>query len=355
MLVWTLRQANAARRGIPLDIKAYFYDAEGQDREIALEEASVEMLSSDHLLWIDIPDRAEANLSRVGALLKLRPGIFTADEAKRSQLENYGDYFRFHVDTAPTPHNHLDEPDRARPAQAGPEHGVPGSVQVDFIVSERWLVTVHEGDATCLQRFRAQDKTETQIGLLTGQALAASLLDWHLGEYFAEVSRIEEAVDGLDERVLREPASRFLLGRIVALRRRVSKLRSLLVAQRDVFYGLSRPDFILGTDSGAAPFYEALVARFERAVDEVERARDVVVGSFELFTSRTGQQTNDLVKVLTFLTAIVGFCAAIAGLMGMNFKLAFFETGMFGFALITGGLLLLALISFAYARYREWI
>jgi hypothetical protein len=28
--------------------------------------------------------------------------------------------------------------------------------------------------------------------------------------------------------------------------------------------------------------------------------RDVVVGSFELFTSRTSQQTNDLVKVLTF-------------------------------------------------------
>jgi Mg2+ and Co2+ transporter CorA len=109
------------------------------------------------------------------------------------------------------------------------------------------------------------------------------------------------------------------------------------------------------TDSGAAAFYEGLVARFERAIDEIERTRAVVVGSFELFTSRTGQQTNDLVKVLTFLTAIVGFCAAIAGLMGMNFKLAFFETGMTGFSLVTGGLVLVALISVAYARYREWI
>jgi Mg2+ and Co2+ transporter CorA len=98
-----------------------------------------------------------------------------------------------------------------------------------------------------------------------------------------------------------------------------------------------------------------LIARFQRAVDEVERTRDLVVGSFELFTSRTGQQTNDLVKILTFLTAVVGFCAAVAGLMGMNFKLAFFETGMFGFSLVTGALLLLALIAVAYARYREWI
>jgi Mg2+ and Co2+ transporter CorA len=228
-------------------------------------------------------------------------------------------------------------------------------VELDFIVSERWLVTVHSGEVPCLQGFRDQDKADTLIGLLSGQALAASLLDWHLGEYFQEVSRIEEAVDKLDERVLRESTSKTLLGRIVALRRRVSKLRRLLVAQREVFYGLSRPDFTLVTESGAAPFYESLVGRFERAVDEVERTRSVVIGSFELFTSRTGQQTNDLVKVLTFLTAIVGFCAAIAGLMGMNFKLAFFDTGLAGFSLVTGGLVAVALISVVYARYKDWI
>jgi Mg2+ and Co2+ transporter CorA len=185
--------------------------------------------------------------------------------------------------------------------------------------------------------------------------LAASLLDWHLGDYFDEVSRIESAVDKLDERVLRETTSKSLLGRMVALRRRVSRLRAVLVAQREVFYGLSRPDFSLVTDSGAAPFYEALAQRFERAVDEVERARNVVVGSFDLFTSRTSQQTNDLVKVLTFLTAIVGFCAAIAGLMGMNFKLAFFDTGLVGFSLVTGGLILVAAVAVIYARRRNWI
>jgi Mg2+ and Co2+ transporter CorA len=42
-------------------------------------------------------------------------------------------------------------------------------------------------------------------------------------------------------------------------------------------------------------------------------------------------------------------------LMGMNFKLAFFETGLKGFAIVTGGLVVVALTSLAYARYREWI
>jgi Mg2+ and Co2+ transporter CorA len=334
-----------------LGIQAYFYDADGRDREIELDDVSPDALGPENLLWIDIDGDDASQLERVRTLLDLRSDVWASEERGRAQLENYGEYFRFSVGTAPaSPDPELQHPHVAEVSQA-----VSGSVRLDFIVSERWLVTAHDGEVPFLQRFREQDKAETLIGLLTGQSLAASLLDWHLGQYFHEVSRIEEAADKLDERVLRESASQSLLGRMVALRRRVSKLRTLLVAQREVFYGMSRPDFALITDSGAAPFYEGLVARFERAVDEVERTRDVVVGSFELFTSKTGQQTNDLVKVLTFLTAIVGFCAAIAGLMGMNFKLAFFETGLTGFALVTGGLVVVALTSLAYARYRKWI
>ena len=334
------------------------YDAAGADRAIDLDEVDVQKLKDKDLLWIDAVAPDEASLNRLQELLSVPLSAVTGPGPdERPMLENHGSHFRFSVDAAPG-HGKAEDDRNTEAALVeteGAPRPVPGSVRISFLVSERWLLTVHEDEVSCLDRFREQDKADTSIGLLTGQMLTASLLDWHLGEYFQEVSRIEATVDRLDERVLRETATKSLLGRMVALRRRVSKLRALLVAQRDVFYGLSRPDFALITDSGAAPFYEALVQRFQRALDEVERSRDVVVGSFELFTSRTSQQTNDLVKVLTFLTAIVGFCAAIAGLMGMNFKLAFFETGMTGFLIVTGALAVIAICAVAYARYRDWI
>jgi magnesium transporter len=342
-----------------LRLTAVLYDAEGTDREVSLDDADLAKLVDTNLLWIDVVEPDQETMDRLASLLDVpRRSLAETKSEERPQLENYGAYFRFAVDAAPG------HPEPTSESDPGPSNwvetddekrAVPGSVRLTFIVAERWLLTIHEGEVPCLERFRGQDKADTSIGLLTGQMLAASLLDWHLGEYFQEVSRIEATVDRLDERVLRETATKSLLGRMVTLRRRVSKLRALLVAQRDVFYGLSRPDFALVTDSGAAPFYEALVHRFQRALDEVERSRDVVVGSFELFTSRTTQQTNDLVKVLTFLTAIVGFCAAIAGLMGMNFKLQFFETGMTGFSIVTGSLSAVAICAVAYARHRDWI
>jgi Mg2+ and Co2+ transporter CorA len=44
--------------------------------------------------------------------------------------------------------------------------------------------------------------------LLAPSALPASPVDWHLGDFFEGVSKIAADVDLLDERVLREKASR---------------------------------------------------------------------------------------------------------------------------------------------------
>ena len=335
---------------------AYLYDADGCDREVPLESLNLADLDERSLLWIDCDDRGDPNLECIAALIGFSPDCFKANGDRPPSLDNYGDHFHFRVNAAPQHHEDLvgnEQPSAdLHPSSSEETLSTPS---IDFLVCKQVLVTVHDGPVACLQRFRTQDKADTMIGLLSPQALAASLMDWHLGAFFVEVSRIETSVDKLDERVLRETTNKGLLGRMVAMRRRVSKLRALLVGQRDVFYGLSRPDFALITDAGAASFYQALSGRFERALDEVERARDLVTGSFELFTSRSSQLTNDLVKILTFVTAIIGFCAAVAGLLGMNFELSFFKSGWTGFLIVTAGLFLTGLLSMLYARHKEWI
>ena len=94
------------------------------------------------------------------------------------------------------------------------------------------------------------------------------------------------------------------------MRRKVSELRHFLSLQRPVFYGLSRPDFTHIVESDAAAHYRSLERRFERAVDAVDHARELVNGSFELFTTRTAEATNDLVRRLTFITVMLGVVGA---------------------------------------------
>lgn len=325
-------------------VRAFLYDADGHDREVPLDEALRGKLSDHVLLWLDADSRDDPQLIDVSSKLQLDPRTLDALIAEKGdvRLHNYGTYFQLSLATPPSPDG--------KSKLEG-----EGDRRLDFVVGDRWLLTVSDGPVELFERYRAQDRAETMLGALSPTAVAASLLDWHLEAYLDAAAELEAAVDELDEQVLSAKSSGQILGRMVGLKRRVSRLRMRLGVQRGVFYGLARPDFVLVASTEAAAHYANLVGRFERAIDEVERTRDLVVGSFELFSSRTNLETNELVKTLTFVTVIVGVCAALAGLMGMNFKAAIYNTGDAGFWVVVGALLAASAGATVFARRRGWI
>jgi Mg2+ and Co2+ transporter CorA len=270
-------------------------------------------------------------------------------ELLRSQndlyLDNYGEYFQFDVVA-------LGPGSNGKSGRSLPQYRL---VHLGFVAGPRWVITVHDGDVPFLRAFREQDKGETLIGALSPPALVASLLDWHLTAYFDAVVSLEAFIDRLDEAMLTRTAKRSLLADVVELRRRVSQLRRLLTSQRLVFYGLSRPDFAHVAESGAASHYRSLERRFERAVDAVDNARDLVNGSFDLFSTRTAESTNDLVRHLTFVTMLLGVVGAIAGIFGMNFETPYVQSGMLGFWSVIGVLAAVIVGASLIARRKGWI
>lgn len=326
-----------------MTIRSLLYDAHGRDATVEVAPGTIEGLGDDQLLWIDIEggEVSSALVETLGITAKIIARV--TDLERKPYLDNYSDLFAFAVDA----------PDRTNADRTG--NGSLSGVQLGFVVGKRYLLTIHRSPVKYISDFTAQDKGETAIGQLSPASLASALLDWHLTQFFEEVAEIETAVDEIDQEILGKVSRHDVLRDIVAVRARVSRLRTILAGQRPIFYGFARPDFALNFDEPTLAAFTGLRDRYERAIDEVERTRDVAVGSFELFTSVTTQQTNDLVKALTFLTAIVGLCAAVAGLLGMNFKLALFDTGLRGFLIVTGSLLAVALASLGFAKWRDWL
>jgi magnesium transporter len=327
-------------------VHAYLYDADGHDREVALDEQCIQDLGERNLLWVDVGARDRQTLEHLAKLFNLDPD--SVRELLRSQddlyLDNYGEYFQFDVVAlGPVSNGH---------EKLLPEHQ---PVHLEFLVGPRWIITVHDGDLPFLEAFREQDKGETLIGVLSPPALVASLLDWHLTASFDALAALEAFLDRLDEVMLIRSTKQSLLSGVVEVRRRVSRLRRLLATQRLVFYGLSRPDFIHVVESDASSHYRSLERRFERAVDAVDHARDLVNGSFDLFTTRTAEATNDLVRRLTFVTVLLGAISAIAGIFGMNVEMPYRQAGVLDFWAVVGMLVALSTAATLFARRRGWI
>lgn len=351
-------------------IRAQLYDADGHDREVALTEVRIGGLGSHRLLWVDAVAPTGDEMRDIGRAFELRDDSLAAltRASRRPRLDSYGTYLQFDVGTiVERGDGAAAEESRADPVSSAQRESIAGGQlpvvrsaplrwdRLHLICGDRFVITAHDRPLAFLNVFQRQDKGETKIGDLNGAAFAASLLDMHLGTFFDAIERIEHAADELDDAVLARSGARGTLHTLAALRGEVADLRRLLALQREVVYGLSQPKFAALTGETAAPYLRTLNERFNRAIDAAESARALLLGSFELFATRTALETNDLVKILTFVTALLGALGVIAGVFGMNFSLEMFERRSPAFAAVLAGMGSLALLAVFVAWRRRWL
>ena len=174
--------------------------------------------------------------------------------------------------------------------------------------------------------------------------------------YLDAFEAIELELEEFDTRVMRgefeEPEDE--LERLVELRRDVGALRRALVSHRMVLLALTRPEIDAVTSSKHTERFRELQGRLEDVVQAARDSRDSVVGSFDVLVARTGQRTNEIMKVLTLGTVLLLPGALIAGVMGMNFRIGLFDIGWF-FWIVCSAIVALAAVTLVAARKRRWI
>jgi Mg2+ and Co2+ transporter CorA len=325
--------------------RTLLYSADAPDRELdELAQVDVGALTDRQLLWIDLASAEPAEREAVARLLGCQAALLELDDhrQRRPSLANYGNLFRLTAMAVGLPQAHQKARPRWMALLAGPNY----------------VVSVHNGDIDFVEELRRREKGDTGIGALSAESFVASLLDWMLNSYFQALEVVVREIDSIEVAVLgkrRIGSTERLLETLIEARRRVAEVRRLLIAHRDLFYGLARPDCMATEKPEARPHFIALNARLERAEDDVDHTRELVLGAFELLSMRAAQKTNDTMRVLTFVTVLLGSLALFAGVMGMNFELAFFKSGQQGFLIVTGVMVAITVVSVMVALWRKWI
>ncbi len=67
------------------------------------------------------------------------------------------------------------------------------------------------------------------------------------------------------------------------------------------------------------------MAHLERTIDALKRSLEQLLGSFDIVMAHAGQRTNDIMRALTVVSAVLLPSVDIAGVMGMDFHPAFFD------------------------------
>jgi magnesium transporter len=318
-----------------MNVTTRLFDADGTDDEVDLDASTVERLTDRQLLWVDIHGAADEELRSVGESLGFQQQTVRnlLEPIGRPRFDVLDGYFELNVVGLDDDENPL---------------------SLDLVAGTNWVATIHRDRVPFIDEFRQRLAPDTELGLLTAASFVAALLDWQVGTFFGSVDELEHAVDKLDERALLERDREDVLRDMIRMRRRIGQIRRTLTPHREVFAALARPDFELVASSESAPYFRALVDRLERAISSVENARELLIGSFDIFMSTTGQRTNDVMRILTIISVILLPAVVLAGVMGMNFRVAFFDEPAL-FWVVVGVMVVVALIVLAVARRERWI
>ena len=86
----------------------------------------------------------------------------------------------------------------------------------------------------------------------------------------------------------------------------------------------------------------------------VEDTREMLLGSFDILMSRTGQRTNDVMKILTIASVVILDRRSSPGILGMNFHPPFFDSPNLFWAAL-GVMAMLICGTLIAARRMRWI
>jgi Mg2+ and Co2+ transporter CorA len=313
--------------------RAILYDAEGRDREVPLEAGMADHLAERHLLWIDVDTRGAPDVAELERVLDLPSGVGEElrDPSERAVARHYPKAVHLTIFAVDDP-GESEEPPKER--------------AIDVWAGENHVVTVHDGAIDSFEAFIESVRGESRLGALSSADLMTALIDSVLNSYLRHVEVLERRVDELDERAIRQRESPRFLGEVVRVRRRVAALRRTLTPHREAFAPLSRADFHLPELGRPWP---ALLDRLELSIGAVENVRDLLIGTMDIYLSGLADRTNRVMQRLAVINAVLLPAIVLAGVMGMNFEIPFFDDPS-NFAVVVVAMIVLGVASLLVAR-----
>ena len=311
-----------------------------KSRRVEDWRAALEGLADDQLLWLALREPTEQDVAALQETLELHDDEASRllEPPNRACVADAGE--RLHMTLYP----------------AGDRRKERALVPVQCVLGTNWVVTAHHDELDVLEEFRERAEGGGQVGRLDAPTFVAALFEWVIASYFRAFEAVETELDEFDGRVMATTPRKVSpeLGRLVELRRSVGVLQRGLSPHREIVVALIHPELdLLSTDVSAERF-AALESRVDQALAAARDTRESIFGSFDLLVARNGQRTNDIVKVLTLATVVLLPAALLAGIMGMNFKVGFFNQAWLFWAVIAA-MFGIAVLVLSVARSRRWI
>ena len=276
-------------------------------KQLNTPEECAPYLDKESVSWVDVQGLGCMDtLQRLGKVFDLHPLVLedVVNVPERPKIEDYDDQLLIIS------------------RMVVPKERVCGfySEQVSLVLGKYYLLTVQEEpEHDCLEGVRSRIQKGKGIIRSSGaDYLAYTLLDAIIDGFFPVLELYGDRIEELEEEVIINP-TRKTLQKIYKIRRELLQLRRAIWPQRDAINSLIREGNDLISDD-VRIYLRDCYDHAVQVMDMVETYRELASGLMDVYLSAVGNRMNEVMKLLTVVSAIFIPLTFIAGLYGMNFE-----------------------------------
>lgn len=311
-------------------------------RELGVRDIASAVREASGTLWVDIDSTSRQQLALLEKVFNFHPLAIedVLNPLSRPKVEQYDGYLfvalrvvRFQDET----HDPYDLE----------------TANLYFFLGPTYLVTVHTGPSPNVDRV-ADVALRTPDLVSRGSArLAHHIMDVSVDAFFPILDRVDEFIDGLEERVF-AAFDEEALRDIFAVKRMVLSLRRYLSPQREIFNVLSnRPSPLLPADIQL--YYRDIYDHMLRINDSLDTYRDLLSSTMESYLSQVSNRLNVVTKGLSLVATLSVPFVVVSGMWGMNFTRIPLSEHPYGFEIMLVGQLVLGAGLIWLFRNRKWL
>ncbi|MBF1989267.1 magnesium/cobalt transporter CorA [Fischerella thermalis] len=276
-------------------------------KEVETPEECIPYLDTESVSWVDVRGLgSEDILQRLGQVFELHPLVLEdiVNVPERPKVEDYEDQLVIIA--------RMVMPKKK-------SHGFH-SEQVSFVLGKHYLLSVQEEPKRdCFEPVRSRIFKNKGIICKNGpDYLAYALMDAIIDGFFPVLEKYGERIEDLEDEVISQPTPK-TLKKIYKVKRELLQLRRAIWPQRNLLHTLIQDDNEIISNE-VRVYLRDCYDHAVQVIDMVETYRELASGLMDVYLSAVSNRMNEIMKLLTVISAIFIPLTFIAGVYGMNFN-----------------------------------
>ncbi|MBK6953085.1 MAG: magnesium/cobalt transporter CorA [Crocinitomicaceae bacterium] len=226
--------------------------------------------------------------------------------------------------------------------------------QVSFVMGDGWLISFQEEGGDVFDSIRERiRKLQGEIPKRKVDFLLYRLLDTVVDNYFFVTEYFSDKNAAIERDIFKNPTPE-ALREIQALKRQIVNFKRVVLPLREVASGLEKDGGQL-IEKSTLRYLRDLYEHIIQVNDSIDSQREVVASVQDLYLSGTSNKMNEVMKLLTIISTIFIPLTFIAGVYGMNFTNLPEKDWKYGYFIIWGVMIVIAIGMLIYFRRRKWL